>query len=217
MSKKAREVVSQRAIALLSAAYGWGAKKGYVPEGIGPSGIDRRIRKKARERFLTADEMARLGDTMREAETVGFAVNAGDPETRSEGPTHEGAPFRDRRDPLDHAYRMQAARFFICAGRRSTPKGDFCSFRTARRAERRWFCRRPRKRYCPTCRALVSMLSLARVLECPVRNRAPTSSALGRQYVNAPAWTDCGSTIFGIRLHPWGRGREWGCPSLANC
>lgn len=77
MSKTAR-ISANRAMKLLSAAYGWGAKNGYVPEGFNPaSGVDLN-REEGRERFLTADEMQRLGDAMREAETVGFPVNAGD-------------------------------------------------------------------------------------------------------------------------------------------
>jgi integrase len=69
---------ANRAVALLSAAYGWGAKNGYVPEGLNPAaGIDRN-KENGRERFLTADELARLGDAMRDAETVGFEVDAGD-------------------------------------------------------------------------------------------------------------------------------------------
>jgi integrase len=69
---------ANRAVALLSAAYGWGGKNGYVPEGFNPAaGIDRN-KEQGRERFLTEEEMLRLGEAMREAETVGFEVNAGD-------------------------------------------------------------------------------------------------------------------------------------------
>jgi integrase len=76
MSKKAK-ISANRAMKLLSAAYNWGAKNGYVPEGMNPaSGVDLN-REEARERFLTEDEMMRLGDAMREAETVGLEVNAG--------------------------------------------------------------------------------------------------------------------------------------------
>lgn len=77
MSKTAR-ISANRAMKLLSAAYGWGAKIGYVPEGFNPaSGVDLN-REEGRERFLTVDEMKRLGEAMIEAETVGFPVNAGD-------------------------------------------------------------------------------------------------------------------------------------------
>ncbi|NGN44344.1 site-specific integrase [Mesorhizobium sp. CGMCC 1.15528] len=69
---------ANRAVALLSAAYGWGAKNGYVPESFNPASGVERNKEQGRERFLSADEMARLGDAMREAETVGLEVKAGD-------------------------------------------------------------------------------------------------------------------------------------------
>jgi len=68
---------ANRAVAMLSSAYGWGAKNGFVPDGLNPArGVDRN-KEQARERFLTIDEMKRLGEAMIEAETIGFPVNAG--------------------------------------------------------------------------------------------------------------------------------------------
>lgn len=71
MSKTAR-YSANRAMALLSAAYVWGSKRGYVPEGMNPAAKIDRNKEEARERYLTADEMARLGDALREAETIGI-------------------------------------------------------------------------------------------------------------------------------------------------
>jgi integrase len=77
MSKTAR-VSANRAMKLLAAAYNWGVKHGYVPEGFNPArGVDLN-KEKVHKRYLTADEIARLGEATREAETVGFPVNAGD-------------------------------------------------------------------------------------------------------------------------------------------
>lgn len=77
MSREAK-ISANRAMKLLSAAYGWGAKNGYVPEGINPArGVDLNT-ETGRERFLTTEEMQRLGDAMLEAETVGFEVVTGD-------------------------------------------------------------------------------------------------------------------------------------------
>lgn len=76
MSKEAK-ISANRAMKLLSAAYVWGAKRGFVPEGMNPArGVDLN-KEQGRERFLTTDEMQRLGEVMMEAETVGFEVNAG--------------------------------------------------------------------------------------------------------------------------------------------
>lgn len=69
---------ANRAVALLKASYSWGGKQEHVPVGFNPaSGVDR-YKEEARERFLTVEEMQRLGEAMVEAETVGFPVNAGD-------------------------------------------------------------------------------------------------------------------------------------------
>ncbi|TIV73079.1 MAG: site-specific integrase [Mesorhizobium sp.] len=71
MSRKAR-YSANRAMALLSASYVWGAKRGYVPEGMNPASAIDRNKEEARERYLTADEMANLGAALREAETTGI-------------------------------------------------------------------------------------------------------------------------------------------------
>ncbi len=69
---------ANRAMALLSAAYVWGAKRGLVPEGMNPAASIDRNKEEARERYLTPDEMTRLGDALREAETVGIPHKASD-------------------------------------------------------------------------------------------------------------------------------------------
>ena len=71
MSRTAR-YSANRAMALLSAAYVWGSKRGSVPEGMNPAAAIDRNREEARERYLTPDEMTRLGDALREAETIGI-------------------------------------------------------------------------------------------------------------------------------------------------
>lgn len=71
MSKKAR-YSANRAMALLSAAYVWGAKRGYVPEGMNPASAIDKNKEERRERYLSEDEMARLGDVLREAEAIGI-------------------------------------------------------------------------------------------------------------------------------------------------
>ncbi len=76
MSREGR-VTANRVVKLISAAYGWGARLGHVPEGTNPaSGIV--LNKEApRERFLTDAEMLAIGAAMIEAETVGLPVDAG--------------------------------------------------------------------------------------------------------------------------------------------
>ena len=77
MSRTAR-YSANRAMALLSAAYVWGSKRGIVPEGTNPAASIDRNKEVARERFLSPEEMARLGDALREAETVGIPHKTSD-------------------------------------------------------------------------------------------------------------------------------------------
>lgn len=76
MSKSAR-VSANRAIKLVSAAYGWGARHGYVPEGMNPAAGTALNKEQGRERYLTAEEMRAIGLAMIEAESVGLPVEAG--------------------------------------------------------------------------------------------------------------------------------------------
>lgn len=75
MSKDAK-ISANRAMKLLSAAYVWGAKHGYLPNGVNPASKIDLNKESARERFLSTDEMQRLGESMIEAETVGFPTKA---------------------------------------------------------------------------------------------------------------------------------------------
>lgn len=75
MSKTAR-YSANRAVALLSAAFVWGAKRGLVPMGHNPASKIDRNKEEARQRYLTAEEMIALGDALREAETVGIPHKA---------------------------------------------------------------------------------------------------------------------------------------------
>lgn len=64
--------VANRALAILSAAYGWAGRNGFVTDGFNPAAGVERFEEEGRERYLTADEMARLGAALREAETIGL-------------------------------------------------------------------------------------------------------------------------------------------------
>ena len=64
-------VTANRVVALLSSLYSWAADRGKVPKDLNPARGITRYREKGRERFLSSEELARLGDALREAETVG--------------------------------------------------------------------------------------------------------------------------------------------------
>lgn len=78
-------VSANRAIKLISAAYGWGAQNGppdkkgetYVPESTNPAARIDLNKEEERKRYLTAAELLAIGNAMIEAETVGLPVDAG--------------------------------------------------------------------------------------------------------------------------------------------
>ena len=66
-------VTANRVLALIGAAYSYGLRSGHLPERLAnpASGIEK-FREAVRERFLTEPELLRLGEAIREAETVGI-------------------------------------------------------------------------------------------------------------------------------------------------
>jgi integrase len=63
---------ANRVLAVVGSMYAFAAHAGIVPEGINPArGIDK-FKESRRERFLTGEELERLGSAVREAETVGI-------------------------------------------------------------------------------------------------------------------------------------------------
>ena len=63
---------ANRLLAVISSMYTFAAKRGLVPEGLNPAKGIERYREEGRERYLSADELQRLGTTLAEAETVGL-------------------------------------------------------------------------------------------------------------------------------------------------
>ena len=64
-------VTANRIVALLSSLFSWAAGRGRVPKDLNPARGITRYREQGREKFLSGEELARLGDALREAETVG--------------------------------------------------------------------------------------------------------------------------------------------------
>jgi integrase len=62
---------ANRVLAAVGSMYSFGGRAGAISEGINPArGVDR-FKEDRRERFLTSEELERLGSAIREAETVG--------------------------------------------------------------------------------------------------------------------------------------------------
>jgi integrase len=113
MSMADRPYAANRAAAVWSKAYAWAATRGLVPDGHNPVKRLTKYREQCRERFLTIDEMARLGAALAEGETVGLQYEVD--ETK---PTAKHAAKADhRRIKLDR-YAAAALRLLILTGAR---------------------------------------------------------------------------------------------------
>lgn len=67
-----RPFLANRTIAVVGSMYSWAGKRGIVPEGFNPAHRIEKYREDRRERFLSVEELQRLGAAIREAETVGI-------------------------------------------------------------------------------------------------------------------------------------------------
>jgi integrase len=106
-------VRANRVLAMLSALYSFAGKAGYVPEEYNPARGIEKFPERARERFLTLDELARLGDVIRQGETVGlpYAVDESSPKAKH-------APKEDNRRVILDPFAVAAIRLLILTGAR---------------------------------------------------------------------------------------------------
>ena len=71
-AQKGAPIAANRMLSVFSAMWGWASKRGWVAFAANPvQGVERH-REKGRERFLTDDEIGRLGSSLRLAETDGL-------------------------------------------------------------------------------------------------------------------------------------------------
>jgi integrase len=63
---------ANRVLTLISGLFSWAARLGAIPEGLKPAKGVTKYREESRERYLTVEELGRLGDALREAETIGI-------------------------------------------------------------------------------------------------------------------------------------------------
>jgi integrase len=104
---------ANRAVALVSAVWNWAARRDEVAFADNPARAVERFAEKGRERFLTTQELARLGDVLREAQTIGllYFVDEGRP-----GAKH--APKPDHRRVTLDPFAVAAIRLLILTGAR---------------------------------------------------------------------------------------------------
>jgi integrase len=97
-NKTGGKMISNRALAVLSAMFGWAQGEGLVPDAFNPVIKVERYRESSKERYLTTDEIAALGSALIEAETVGFPFEVDHTKAKakhSPKPETRRAPFSE--------------------------------------------------------------------------------------------------------------------------
>ena len=72
LSMQDRPYQANHLLAIIASMYGFAARRGIVEIGVNPTVNIERYRESARERYLTTEELSRLGETLRVAETIGL-------------------------------------------------------------------------------------------------------------------------------------------------
>ena len=80
---KATPFQANRVLAVIGSMYAFAGRSGMVAEGINPARRIEQFKEHRRERFLTAEELMRLGAAIREAETRGIPWNVDEAKPRA--------------------------------------------------------------------------------------------------------------------------------------
>lgn len=103
--------LANRAVAILSSLYSWAGRRGLVPDDYNPARRIEKFREHRRERYLSAEEFARLGVALREAETAGIPYDVD--ETK---PTAKHAPKPENRRIVVAPDAIAAIRLLMLTG-----------------------------------------------------------------------------------------------------
>ena len=115
---RARPYQANRMLEVVGSLYSFAGKRKILPLGFNPArGIDQYV-EKGRERYLSGDELSRLGDAVREAETVGLPYEIDDTK-----PTAKHAPKEANRRTKIGPHAAAAIRLLVCR-ERSIVRGD---------------------------------------------------------------------------------------------
>ena len=113
LSMQRRPAMANRVVATLSAIYGWAEREGILPEGyLSPTRHIEAYREKVHERYLSVDELARLGEAIRVAETAGVEWSP------RAGASAKHAPKAENRLVKIDRYSAAALRLLIFTGAR---------------------------------------------------------------------------------------------------
>lgn len=104
---------ANRVLALISHLFSWAIDKKKIPAQDNPARGVELFPETSRERYLTAEELARLGDAIREAETTGIPYDVDE-----ERPTAKHAPKRENRVTKINPFAAAAIRLLLLTGAR---------------------------------------------------------------------------------------------------
>jgi integrase len=105
-------VQANRMLGIVSGLYGFAAKRGLVPEGFNPARGIEKYPETRRERFLSVDELVRIGAAIRAAETIGVPWDVDET-----NPTAKHVPKNNRRTIIG-THVAAALRLLIFTGAR---------------------------------------------------------------------------------------------------
>jgi integrase len=104
---------ANRVLAVVSSVWNWAARREEVAAGANPAKAIERYPEQGRERFLTSEELGRLGDVLRKAETTGLGWSVD--ETK---PNSKHAPKARHRVRTLDPFAVAAIRLLILTGAR---------------------------------------------------------------------------------------------------
>jgi integrase len=108
-----RPYAANRAAAVWGKAFTWGASRGLVPEGHNPTKGLQKYREQGRERYLTSEELARLGAVLAQGEKEGLPYEVDEAKPKAK---HAAKP--DNRRVMLDAFAVAAIRLLILTGAR---------------------------------------------------------------------------------------------------
>jgi integrase len=108
-----RPYQANRMLEVVGSLYSFAGKRKILPLGFNPARGIEQYPEKRRERYLSADELFRLGDAIREAETVGLPY-----EIDGTKPTAKHAPKEARRRTKTGPHAVAALRLLVLTGAR---------------------------------------------------------------------------------------------------
>jgi integrase len=120
---------ANRIVSVLRLLFNWAERAKDVPAGYNPARGVKRFKEQGKERYLTSGELARLGDTLREAETIGIEWQVDE-----DKPTAKHLAKKENRREVLSPFATGAIRLLLFTGCRKSEilQCDMRTWRTTR-------------------------------------------------------------------------------------